>query len=72
MAVQVNAPAFLELVDEDAELERLGTGFTFTEGPIWNPDGSCFSATCPATCAGAGTSSRGSARSPTRPTRATG
>jgi gluconolactonase len=39
MAVQVNAPAFLELVDEDAELERLGTGFTFTEGPIWNPDG---------------------------------
>jgi gluconolactonase len=39
MAVQVNSPAFLELVDEDAELERLGTGFTFTEGPIWNPDG---------------------------------
>jgi gluconolactonase len=39
MAVQVKAPAFLELVDEDAELERLGTGFTFTEGPLWNPDG---------------------------------
>jgi gluconolactonase len=39
MAVQVNAQAFLELVDEDAELERLGTGFTFTEGPLWNPDG---------------------------------
>jgi gluconolactonase len=39
MAVQVNAPAFLELVDEDSELERLGTGFTFTEGPLWNPDG---------------------------------
>ena len=39
MAVQVNASAFLELVDEDAELERLGTGFTFTEGPIWNPAG---------------------------------
>jgi gluconolactonase len=39
MAVQVNAPAFLELVDEDAELEQLGTGFTFTEGPIWNPAG---------------------------------
>jgi gluconolactonase len=39
MAVQVNAPAFLELVAEDAELEQLGTGFTFTEGPIWNPDG---------------------------------
>jgi gluconolactonase len=39
MPVQVNSPAFLELVDEDAELERLGTGFTFTEGPLWNPDG---------------------------------
>src|ERR671935_772912 len=39
MAVQVKAQAFLELVDEDAELEQLGTGFTFTEGPIWNPDG---------------------------------
>ena len=39
MGVQVKADAFLELVDEDAELEQLGTGFTFTEGPIWNPDG---------------------------------
>jgi gluconolactonase len=39
MPVQVNSPAVLELVDEDAELERLGTGFTFTEGPLWNPDG---------------------------------
>jgi gluconolactonase len=39
MPVQVNSPAVLELVDEDAELERLGTGFTFTEGPLWNPEG---------------------------------
>ena len=39
MTLQVNTPSLLELVDEDAELERLGTGFTFTEGPIWNPDG---------------------------------
>jgi len=39
MALQVNAPAFLELVAEDSELEQLGTGFTFTEGPLWNPDG---------------------------------
>jgi gluconolactonase len=39
MAVQVNSPTILELVDEDAELERLGTGFTFTEGPLWNPEG---------------------------------
>ncbi len=39
MTLQVNAPALLELVDEDVEIERLGTGFTFTEGPIWNPAG---------------------------------
>jgi gluconolactonase len=39
MGVQVKADAFLELVDESAEVERLGTGFTFTEGPLWNPDG---------------------------------
>src|SRR5918911_1200534 len=28
-----------ELVDGGVEVEQLGTGFTFTEGPIWNPDG---------------------------------
>jgi gluconolactonase len=39
MTLQINASSLLELVDEDAELERLGTGFTFTEGPIWNPSG---------------------------------
>jgi gluconolactonase len=39
MAVRVNAPAFRDLVDEDARLEQLGSGCTFTEGPIWNPDG---------------------------------
>jgi len=39
MTLQVMAPALLELVDEDAELERLGTGCTFTEGPLWHPDG---------------------------------
>lgn len=39
MTLQVNAPALLELVDEDAELQELGTGFTFTEGPLWSPQG---------------------------------
>jgi gluconolactonase len=28
-----------ELVDANAEVEQIGTGFTFTEGPIWNPTG---------------------------------
>jgi gluconolactonase len=35
----VKSDALKELVDTDAEVERLGTGFTFTEGPIWNADG---------------------------------
>jgi len=39
MAVQAHSPAMRELVAADAELERLGTGFTFTEGPLWNPEG---------------------------------
>ena len=29
-----------ELVDENAELVQVATGFTFTEGPIWMADGS--------------------------------
>jgi gluconolactonase len=38
--VEVNAPGLLELVPADAELERIGSGFTFTEGPLWtNRDG---------------------------------
>jgi gluconolactonase len=35
----VKSDALRELVDTDAEVERLGTGFTFTEGPIWNQEG---------------------------------
>ena len=38
--VEVNAPGLLDLVEVDAELERIGSGFTFTEGPLWtNRDG---------------------------------
>ena len=36
-AVAANTDAVWELVDQDEELERVGTGFTFTEGPIWHP-----------------------------------
>jgi gluconolactonase len=38
--VEVNEPGLLDLVGRDAELERIGSGFTFTEGPLWtNRDG---------------------------------
>ena len=33
----VHDPRFTELIDPGAPVERLGTGFTFTEGPIWHP-----------------------------------
>jgi gluconolactonase len=38
--VEVNAPGLLDLVEADAALECIGSGFTFTEGPLWtNRDG---------------------------------
>jgi gluconolactonase len=39
VSVDVRSDKLSWLVDENVEIERLGTGFTFTEGPIWNPDG---------------------------------
>ncbi len=32
-------PAFDSLVPAGARLEKLATGFTFTEGPLWRPEG---------------------------------
>jgi len=40
MAVAVHSEKLRALVDESAEVEQIATGFTFTEGPIWMPDGS--------------------------------
>ena len=39
MAVDVKSDKLYELVDRGAEVEQLATGFTFTEGPIWNKQG---------------------------------
>ena len=39
MVVDAKSDAIYDLVDRDVEVEQLGTGFTFTEGPVWNPDG---------------------------------
>jgi gluconolactonase len=36
-AVDVRSDKLGRLVDENVEVQQLGTGFTFTEGPIWNP-----------------------------------
>ena len=40
MTVSVRSEKLRRLVDEDAEVEQIATGFTFTEGPIWMADGS--------------------------------
>jgi gluconolactonase len=40
MAVAVLSEKARALVDENAEIEQIVTGCTFTEGPIWMPDGS--------------------------------
>ena len=39
MAVNVKSESLTELIDRGAEVERVATGFTFTEGPIWNKEG---------------------------------
>jgi gluconolactonase len=40
MPVAVHSEKIRELVDENAAVEQIATGFTFTEGPIWMADGS--------------------------------
>ena len=39
MAVDVKSDKLFELVDRGAKVEQLATGFTFTEGPVWNKQG---------------------------------
>jgi len=38
-ALRAESPQFWELLDRDAKLERIATGFGFTEGPVWDPRG---------------------------------
>ena len=37
MGVRANSDRLFELVDDNVEVEQLGTGFVFTEGPVWHP-----------------------------------
>lgn len=37
--LQALSPAFWNLVDHNAKLETVATGFGFTEGPMWDPAG---------------------------------
>ncbi len=38
--IRTFAPALRELLDPEATVERIATGFQFTEGPLWHPAGS--------------------------------
>ncbi|MEM0923727.1 MAG: isochorismatase family protein [Pseudomonadota bacterium] len=37
MAHKALDPRFLDLIDVNAQVRQIGTGFTFTEGPLWHP-----------------------------------
>ena len=37
MNVEVRDPRFRQVVGQDAVLDRIGSGFAFTEGPVWHP-----------------------------------
>ena len=37
MTVEVRDPRFREVVGNDLPMERIGTGFAFTDGPVWHP-----------------------------------
>lgn len=39
MGVVVNNERMLDLVDANAQAEKVATGFMFIEGPVWHPDG---------------------------------
>jgi gluconolactonase len=40
--VEVNDPDLLGLIDPSAPVDRICTGFKFSEGPIWNPKEQCL------------------------------
>jgi gluconolactonase len=48
MAIAANSAKLHDLVDADAQVEQVATGFTFTEGPIWMADGSLHFSDMPA------------------------
>jgi len=38
-ALQAGSPEFWNLIDHDAKLDMIATGFGFTEGPVWDEQG---------------------------------
>jgi gluconolactonase len=42
LAINVKSDKLGELIDPGAEVQRVATGFTFTEGPVWNAREECL------------------------------
>lgn len=38
-ALEAHDPSFWNLLSRDAKLEKIASGFKFTEGPVWDPSG---------------------------------
>jgi len=38
MSVEIRDPRFVSIVGEALQFEQIGTGFLFTEGPLWHPN----------------------------------
>ena len=41
-SLRAESPQFWKLIDRDAKLTQIATGFGFTEGPVWDPSGFLF------------------------------
>jgi sugar lactone lactonase YvrE len=39
LAINAKSDKLEDLIDPSAQVERVATGFTFTEGPVWNSRG---------------------------------
>lgn len=37
--LKAESPQFWSVIDRDAKLDVVATGFGFTEGPVWDPSG---------------------------------
>src|SRR5271156_413531 len=37
MSHEALQPEFVDLIDLEAQVDQVGTGFAFTEGPVWHP-----------------------------------
>jgi gluconolactonase len=59
MGVIANNPKVYDLAASSVEVEKLATGFTFTEGPIWHPDGYLLFSDMPADVRRTGTQDGG-------------